>query len=91
MNKFKSIIFGTDFIISTILFMILIFALPEYLSMKFMISYFNVVITVVSIIFSLLFTACAILLSSSDDDFIFFLNEDKIFDELLWTFKPELD
>ena len=29
-------------------------------------------------------------MSSSDDDFIIFLNEDKIFDDLLWTFKVTL-
>ncbi|WP_445720141.1 hypothetical protein [Flavobacterium sp.] len=90
MNNVRSILIGYDFKISILLSVILYFILPDYLLMKFMITYYNIVITVVSIIFSLLFTACSILMSSSDDDFIIFLNEDKIFDDLLWTFKVTL-
>ena len=90
MNNVRSILIGYDFKISILLSVILYFILPDYLLMKFMITYCNIVITVVSIIFSLLFTACSILMSSSDDDFIIFLNEDKIFDDLLWTFKVTL-
>lgn len=91
MSKLKSLVVGYDFILSTILVIVLyFFILPNYLLMTFMISYYNIIITVVSIIFSLLFTACAILMSSSDDDFINFLNKDKVFDDLLWTFKVTL-
>lgn len=90
MNNIRSILIGYDFKISVLLSVILYFILPDYLLMKFMITYYNIVITIVSIIFSLLFTACSILMSSSDDDFIIFLNEDKIFDDLLWTFKVTL-
>lgn len=90
MNNIRSILIGYDFKISILLSVILYFILPDYLLMKFMVTYYNIVITIVSIIFSLLFTACSILMSSSDDDFIIFLNKDKIFDDLLWTFKITL-
>lgn len=90
MNNVRSILIGYDFIISLLLTVILYFILPDFLLMKFMVTYYNIVITIVSIIFSLLFTACSILMSSSDDEFIVFLNKDKIFDDLLWTFKITL-
>jgi hypothetical protein len=90
MNNVRSILIGYDFKISIFLSVILYIILPDYLLMKFLITYYNIIITIVSIIFSLLFTAFSILMSSSDDDFIFFLNKDKIFDDLLWTFKVTL-
>ncbi|HEY1194687.1 hypothetical protein [Flavobacterium sp.] len=58
--------------------------------MKFTLSFYNVAMTVLSIIFSLFFTAMAIIMSSSDNDFIEFLEETKTFTELLWSFKITL-
>jgi hypothetical protein len=58
--------------------------------MSFIIIYCNIVITVISIIFSLLFTACTILITSSDDDFICFFDEDGSYEDLIWTFKITL-
>ena len=66
------------------------FILPEYINMKFALSFYNVAMTVLSIIFSLFFTAMAIIMSSSDNDFIEFLEQKNTFTELLWSFKVTL-
>ncbi len=66
------------------------FILPEYINMKFALSFYNVSMTVLSIIFSLFFTAMAIIMSSSDNDFIEFLEQKNTFTELLWSFKVTL-
>ena len=53
--------------ISVLLSVILYFILPDYLLMKFMITYYNIVITIVSIIFSLLFKKPSYCFISFDD------------------------
>lgn len=90
MNKIKSFFVSYDFGISSILGITLYILMPEYLQMSFAVEYYSVIITAVSIIFSLVFASCSILLSSSDNDFINFLNEEDDFDNLLWTFRVTL-
>lgn len=87
MRRIKSIIKGYDFAISILLTLATAYILPDYINMKFALSFFNVCMTILSIIFSLFFAAMAILVSSSDNDFIDFLEEKKVFTELLWSFK----
>ncbi|WP_204745135.1 hypothetical protein [Flavobacterium silvisoli] len=53
-------------------------------------SFYNIAISVLSIIFSLFFAALAIIMSSSDNDFVSFLDEDGTFTYLMWTFKAVL-
>ena len=90
MSKLKSFFISYDFGFSLIIGITLYIILPEYLLMNFTIDYYGVIITAVSIIFSLVFASCSILLSSSDNDFINFLNEEDDFDNLLWTFRVTL-
>lgn len=90
MNRLKSFFFSYDFAASLILGVVLYIYIPEYLRMNFMITYYNIIITTISIIFSLMFASCSILMSSSDDEFINFLNEKGDFDNLLWTFRITL-
>lgn len=90
MNRFKSFFWSYDFGISLAIGIILYVVLPEFLSMKFMLTYYEIIITTISIVFSLMFASCSILMSSSDNDFINFLNEKNDFDNLLWTFRITL-
>lgn len=90
MNKYKSFFLSYDFGFSLVTGIILYFVLPEFLLAKFMLIYYEIIITTISIIFSLMFASCSILMSSSDDDFINFLNEKNDFDDLLWTFRITL-
>lgn len=90
MDKTKSFIISYDFFISLLVGVVLYLFLPEYLSMKFVLEYYGTIISAIAIIFSLVFASCSILMSSSDDDYINFLNEKDDFDNLLWTFRITL-
>lgn len=87
MRRFKAIILSWDFGITLLSVFATYLVLPEYINMNFALSFYNVAMTVLSIIFSLFFTAMAIIMSSSDNDFIEFLEEQNTFTELLWSFK----
>lgn len=87
MRRFKAIILSWDFGITLLSVFATYLVLPEYINMNFALSFYNVAMTVLSIIFSLFFTAMAIIMSSSDNDFIEFLEEKNTFTELLWSFK----
>jgi hypothetical protein len=90
MRRLKALIISWDFVIAFLSVIITFFLLPEFIIMKFALSFYNVAMTVLSIIFSLFFTAMAIIMSSSDNDFIAFLEEKNSFTELLWSFKVTL-
>ncbi|MEO4005054.1 hypothetical protein [Flavobacterium sp. CAU 1735] len=87
MRRIKAVIKSWDFVIVLLSTITTYFLLPDYVNMKFALSFYNVAMTVLSIIFSLFFTAMAILISSPDNDFIEFLEEKNTFTELLWSFK----
>ncbi|PJJ07292.1 hypothetical protein CLU83_0452 [Flavobacterium sp. 1] len=89
-RRIKSLILCWDFGASFLLNLLIFYLLPDYINMKFALSFYNVAMTVLSIIFSLFFTAMAIIMSSSDNDFIEFLEESNTFTELLWSFKITL-
>ena len=64
--------------------------LPTYLDANAASSFYNIGITVLSIVFSLFFAALAIIMSSTDNDFIEFLEEKNQFTGLMVTFKVVL-
>jgi hypothetical protein len=76
-----------DFIISVTITLVTAFIIPNYIKVSFAEDIYSVGITVLSIIFSLFFAASAIIMSSSDNDFIDFLEEEKHFSILLETFR----
>lgn len=88
--KIKDIILSWDFIIAITTTLITALFLPNYLKCNFCSSFYNIGITVLSIIFSLFFASLAIIMTSSDNDFITFLEEEGDFSALLNTFKVTL-
>lgn len=88
--KFSNIILSWDFVISIVLTLATAIFLPTMLKMSFCISFYNTGITVLSIVFSLFFAALAIIMTSSDNDFIEFLEEENDFSALLDSFKITL-
>jgi hypothetical protein len=88
--KFSNIILSWDFVISIVLTLATAIILPEMLKMSFCISFYNTGITILSIVFSLFFAALAIIMTSSDNDFIEFLEEENDFSALLDSFKITL-
>ena len=77
MRRLRALVISWDFMIALLSVIITFFLLPEFVNIKFALSFYNVAMTVLSIIFSLFFTAMAIIMSSSDNDFIAFLEKKK--------------
>ena len=88
--KISNIILSWDFVIAIVLTLVTALILPSYLELDFCKSFYNIGITVLSIIFSIFFAALAIIMASSDNDFIEFLEENGDFTALLATFKITL-
>jgi len=85
--KINEVILSWDFVISIVLTLASAIFMPVMLKISFCISFYNIGITVLSIVFSLFFAALAIIMTSSDNDFIEFLELDGTFSALLTTFK----
>jgi hypothetical protein len=90
MSRLKSVFVSWDMAITVLVTGVACFIVPNYLNMKFLISIYNMSITILALIFSLFFAALAIIMSSSENDFIDFLEEEKLFSQLLWSFKVTL-
>jgi hypothetical protein len=88
--KISNIVLSWDFVIGIVLTLVTALILPSYLELEFCKSFFSTGITVLSIIFSIFFAALAIIMASSDNDFIEFLEENGDFTALLDTFKITL-
>jgi hypothetical protein len=85
--KLGYIIRSPDFVISAILGIVLYLFIPELVKITFFLSSYMIGITVLSIVFSLFFAALAIVMTSSDDEYIVFLNDLNVFDKLRGMFE----
>ena len=85
--KSKDIFLSWDFVIAIILTLATYALLPSTLQLEFCKSFYNIGITVLSIVFSLFFAALAIIMASPDNDFINFMEEEGDFTDLLYRFK----
>lgn len=88
--KLSNIILSWDFVGAIIITFITALIIPTYLPLQFCLSFYNIGITVLSIIFSIFFAALAIIMASSDNDFIEFLEVNNDFSALLDSFKITL-
>lgn len=88
--KIKDIIISWDFILSLATAIVLWIFLPFWISNQFTITLYEIGISVLSIIFSVFFAALAIIISSSDDDFVRFLEETGDYTAIINTFKYSL-
>jgi hypothetical protein len=86
-NIYRTYIKSWDFAISIAVSVILFIILPTYIKGVSATSFYNVGITVLSIIFSLFFASLAIIMSSTDNEFIMYLEENNLFTEIMETFK----
>lgn len=85
--KVKDIILYWDFVIAAITTLFSALFIPIWIKAEFAQTFYNIGITVLSIVFSLFFAALAIIMSSSDNEFIIFMEEKKRFTRLLNSFK----
>lgn len=85
--KFKDIVFCWDFILAIIIFFLLYMILPNKINIQFTKDIYQTAISVLSIIFSLYFASLAIIMTTNQDGFISFLEEDGIYSGIIDTFK----
>ncbi len=88
--KFKNIICSWDFALSAFCTGITAFFLPTLIKSTFACSFYSIGINVLSIIFSLFFASLAILMTTNDNDFIKYMEEENLFTDLLNSFKITL-
>jgi len=88
--KAKDVIISWDFLLSCALSIVAWVILPYWVNNQFTITLYEIGISVLSIIFSVFFAALAIIISSSDDDFVQFLEEEGDYTAIIDTFKFSL-
>lgn len=91
-QRLFNIIMCWDFTIALVVTIILFFSFPKVISGVFAKDIYGTGLTVLSILFSIYFAALAIIISSSSDDFVLFMEngdgkEGKLYRELLFNFK----
>ena len=83
----KSILISWDLGISLAVALIIYFLFPHNVSNAFVKDLYGVGISVLSIVFSIFFAALAVIISTSDDAFVIFLEEEGLYTHLINTFK----
>jgi hypothetical protein len=86
----KDIIRSWDFLLAFIICIIAIVTLASFVGNELSKDLYGVGISVLSIVFSVYFAALAIIISSGDDDFIYFLEEVGDYSRIIKTFRFSL-
>lgn len=86
----KQIFLSWDFIVSVFLTFVLSFVLGDSISSEFAKDIYGIGISVLSIVFSVYFAALALIITSGDDDFVHFLEEEGDYTGIIDTFKFSL-
>jgi hypothetical protein len=90
LQRIKDIIFCWDFLVSFAISIGLYFAIASDISNSFCQDIYGIGISVLSIVFSIYFAALAIIISSSDDDFVNYLEDQGAYTGIIWTFRYSL-
>jgi hypothetical protein len=88
--KLRNYLLSWDTVAGIVAPLVTALCVPSQLDSGFVLSIYGIGINVLSIIFSLFFASSAIIMTSSDNDFIRFLEEGNDFTGLLTTFKVTL-
>lgn len=83
----RRIVFSWDWIVAFAIVLAASFLIPEKPSVQFAKELFSIGISVLAIVFSLFLTSLAILITSGDNEFIRFLEEDGSYRSIVATFK----
>ncbi len=85
--KVRDILFSWDMILSAIACGLIYFLFPSEVNNVFAKDIYGVGISILSIIFSVYFAALAVIISSSEDEFVKFLKAKNFYDPLIGIFK----
>jgi hypothetical protein len=88
--KLRQIICSVDTGVAVLITVIVWYFIPKEIKYEFTTSFYNVGISVLSIVFSLFFAALAILMAAPEDEFIEYLEKKKHFTALLFSYKYTL-
>ncbi|MFA5403896.1 MAG: hypothetical protein WC358_03070 [Ignavibacteria bacterium] len=88
--KIKKVIFSYDFIGSIIFAFLIYVFFPNQIDNLFIKDVYTIGISILSIVFSVFFAALAIIISSSDDEFVKFLINKNYYNSILLSFKITL-
>src|SRR5579872_1202924 len=88
--KLRAIIISWDFAVSLLLTAVVVFWLPRWVPNELAKDYYNVGISVLSIVFALFFAALAIVITSSDDEFVLFMEAEGDYSALVSNYKFSL-
>ena len=90
LSRIRSILIAPDIVASLLIALLVIKISPGTISNEFSRDIYNVGITVLSIVFSVFFAALAIIISSGDDEFVDFLEQDGNYTKLISNFRFSL-
>lgn len=88
--KLKDVFWAWDFLSAFVLSLMVNYILPYWVSNEFAHDLYGIGISVLSIVFSVYFAALAVIISSSDDDFVRFLEEEGDYTAIISTFQFSL-
>jgi len=88
--KANEIFWSLDFAVALIISVLVSYVLPFWVSNELAHDLYNIGISVLSIVFSVYFAALAIIISSSDDDFVRFLEEEGDYTGIVNSFQFSL-
>ncbi|HEY3283096.1 MAG TPA: hypothetical protein VGN26_12555 [Armatimonadota bacterium] len=83
----RSYLVSVDFVVAAALGLLLWWALPPQVSLAFAKDVYGVGISVLSIVFSLYFASLAVIVSSGDDEFVFYLSKHGHYETLSRAFR----
>ncbi|MEB3308631.1 MAG: hypothetical protein VKJ02_00190 [Snowella sp.] len=87
LSRLKRIFLAPDILVSLLIALIVWYISPDKILNEFSRDIYSVGITVLSIVFSVYFAALAIMISSSDDEFVEFLEQDGGYTTLISNFR----
>ena len=86
----ESIFLSPDLFAAVIISIVIYLVSPTRIRISIIVEILRIAISVLSIVFSVYFAALAIIITSGDNDFIDFLEEDGSYSHIIWTFKITL-
>ncbi len=89
-NALTSIFFSWDIIVSFIATIILYIGLPSFIPANILKPIYEVIISVLAVMFSVFFAALAVLITAGDNEFVRFLEEEGLYRRIIFTFRITL-
>jgi hypothetical protein len=84
---FRVYIYSWDTVLSAVAGLLCFFLLPKWVSNTFCVAIYSTGISVLSIVFSIFFASLSVIMTSSDNEFVKFLEQKRHYSNLIGTFQ----